>query len=1136
MNLKYIISALLFLAAPFSLEAAVTDRYMIEAESFQFKGKWFAERSGECMGSSMLRLGGGGSLEENYDALTMVEILEAGEYTVWVRSADFAKRQGTRRFRLSVNEQPMAESGAHGKEGWYWEKVGSICLDKGPALLRLHDSNRNFGRCDAILLCSDSSLNPNEVNRKEIGKWRRNPAKIKTESTGLENVSAPVDAGYDAAVLASAGNPEIKLDFVKTGSGAIACRTEINVNGIWRRFCSDSEDNRLFLIYSQGNEIGYEKFYPSWKEPVAESRFAFGGREYVVRSDEDYMNPFVSGVLSEAIPVSVEQRGEGSIAVHYITKNGSVIDGIWTVPAKGHHLTVELSCTAAEAGMYSMALAAFQPLPETMLGNVLMPPMFQFRRVPGSPVLMPSAMMQQPLSMIECRSALSGVLSSFVSGDDSLFSGEWGSVDCSPIGFTLRNHTNAVQPCAFSPIIGMEDSRLDAGQKISRRFVIGLSASDWTDELAYISDKVYKVRDYRRQEETSLTDAVFNIWDLMSDSEHGGWNDSLKGFYDIEGDPGTAPTVVHSAPLSIVGVASVSADEDFYIKRALPTIEYTLSRSGYRWATDLVPSGYNKTLETLNLNPFKSQFNTSYYEGLNSLLGGLNPWLEELALPGGEVRQTKGYSAPVVSWVQFLAAYRLTGDSKWLVRTLETAERYVNLHIYTKSDQPSGDMAFYNSQMYPAWWNLLDLYEMTGDVKWLDAARYGAASTIAGIRCYPAVSDGLQTIHPGGKFEGNTTMWWKGKEKFRLGYPRVEGDSPEKQVPVWKVSPVGLGFEQPGTYFLRQKGKKVRPVFMSSWAPHLLRLYANSGEEIYQTYARNAVIGRFSNYPGYYATGYTDITMSADFPYKGPDVSSIYYHHIPPHLAFTWDFLVSEAIGRAKGNVSFPYSLQEGFVWFSNRIYGAGNGRIFSDRNARLWMKRGLIAIDRPEVNYLTAVSDKNFWILLSNESDNETVVNLRLGDVVSLLLPGKVASLYTETGKSSKLPGTEDSLAVTIPAKGFRAVALPVAKTKKEAVQPLQHGMKVIDGGETFGKIFLFRIRSPFGWDSVYGFAETAPQKGRKLSVSVRCNGEETTVSGYPFEWSFLKLGLDEKAVVSMTFREEGKADRTEEITLDFK
>lgn len=1136
MKLRHIILVFLSLAATLPLNGAVTDRYMIEAEAFQFKGKWFTERSGECMGSSMLRLGGGGSLDGKYDALTAVDILEAGEYNVWVRSADYAKLQGTRRFRLSVNERPMAESGAHGKEGWYWENVGSIRLEKGPALLRLHDSNKNFGRCDAILLCSDFSVDPNEVERKKIGKWRRNPAKIKTVSTGLENVSASVEAGYDAVSLASAENSELRLSFVRTPSGALACRTEINVNGIWRRFCSNSEDNRLFLIYSKGNEIGYEKFYASWKEPVAESRFTFGGREYVVRSDTDYTNPFVSGVLSEAIPVSVEQKAARSIEVRYITKNGSVIDGIWTVPENGHHVTVDLSCTAAEDGMYSMALTALQPVPESMAGNVLMPPMFQFRRVPESPVLMPSAMMQQPLSMVECQSAPSGVLSSFISGDDSMFRGEWGSVDCSPIGFTLRNHTNSVQPCAFSPVLGMEDSMLAAGQTVSRRFVIGVSPSNWTEELGYISDKVYKVRDYRRQEETSLTDAVFNIWDLMSDAEYGGWDDSLKGFYDIEGDPGTAPTVVHSAPLAIIGVAAVSADEDFYMKRALPTIEYTLSRSGYRWATDLVPSGYNKTLETLKLNPFKSQFNTSYYEGLNSMLGGLNPWLKEIALPDGEVRQTKGYSTPVVSWVQFLSAYRMTGDGKWLDLALETAERYVNLHIYTKSDQPSGDMAFYNSQMYPAWWNLVDLYEITGERKWLDAARYGAASTIAGIRSYPAVPEDLQTIHPGGQFEGNTTMWWKGKEKYRLGYPRVAGDSPEKQVPGWKVSPVGLGFEQPGTYFLRQKGKKVRPVFMSSWAPHLLRLYAHSGEEIYQTYARNAVIGRFANYPGYYATGYTDITMSADFPYKGPDVSSIYYHHIPPHLAFTWDYLVSGIIERAKGHVSFPYSLQEGFVWFSNRIYGAGKGRVFPDRNVRLWMKRGLIETDRPEVNYLTAVSDRNFWILLSNESDGETTVNLRLADMASMLLPGCAASLYTETGKSSKITGTEDRIAVTIPAKGFRAVSLPVPKTKTASVPALQHGMKVIDAGEMFGKVFLFRIRSPFGWDSVYGFAETAPQKGRKLSVSVECNGEKTTVCGYPFEWSFYKIGLDEKAVVRMTFKEDGREERTEEITLDFK
>ena len=96
---------------------------------------------------------------------------------------------------------------------------------------------------------------------------------------------------------------------------------------------------------------------------------------------------------------------------------------------------------------------------------------------------------------------------------------------------------------------------------------------------------------------------------------------------------------------------------------------------------------------------------------------------------------------------------------------------------------------------------------------------------------------------------------------------------------------------------------------MSNWAPHLLRLFQYTRKPIYETYARNGVIGRFTNYPGYYATGYTDITLSPDFPYKGPDVSSIYYHHIPPHLAFTWDYLVSEAIERSRGiSISHPAS------------------------------------------------------------------------------------------------------------------------------------------------------------------------------------------------------------------------------------
>ncbi len=80
---------------------------------------------------------------------------------------------------------------------------------------------------------------------------------------------------------------------------------------------------------------------------------------------------------------------------------------------------------------------------------------------------------------------------------------------------------------------------------------------------------------------------------------------------------------------------------------------------------------------------------------------------------------------------------------------------------------------------------------------------------------------------------------------------------------------------------------------MSSWAPHLLRLHQYGQQKIFLTYARNAVIGRFSTYPGYYATGFTRYhPVERISHHTGPDVefestTTIY----TPHMAFTLDYL-----------------------------------------------------------------------------------------------------------------------------------------------------------------------------------------------------------------------------------------------------
>src|SRR5690606_8816590 len=124
--------------------------------------------------------------------------------------------------------------------------------------------------------------------------------------------------------------------------------------------------------------------------------------------------------------------------------------------------------------------------------------------------------------------------SSFVTADIDAFKNDWGTSDYSPIGFSIKNAQNQVQPTAFAPILGMEDSKYKEGELIDRQFNLGILPAGWEKALTYISDSLYKVKDYRSQPQLSLTDAIFNMVDLVKDENFGGWDKQLKGFYDIE--------------------------------------------------------------------------------------------------------------------------------------------------------------------------------------------------------------------------------------------------------------------------------------------------------------------------------------------------------------------------------------------------------------------------------------------------------------------------------------------------------------------------------------------------------------------------------------------------------------------------
>ncbi len=379
---------------------------------------------------------------------------------MWVRSADFpADRPGTRLFRLLVNEQPMEESGRHGKAGFYWEKVGQATLAAGDAVIRLDDSRGNFGRCDAIVLAGAEGYDPNTQTLAAVAAYKIKP--VAQQASPVKYPAFPLANTDPATVsIATIANNQVRLRFVETTMPGnpgkrLAAKTEIKLKGRWISMDARREDHKVFIIRSDDPQPGFGNFFPSWNGSVGLTAFTNNRKEYSILETDNALNPFLAGVVTEAIPVSAKQVNNHTITVTYTVAGEQVLQGIWTLDAGAKHLTITLQYKPAKGGYYSMGVAAFQSLSADSVTNIQLPPMFQYRRLSPQPILLPSGMMPQPVAIAETKIA-AGLFSTFASGKASTFSPAWGDGWNSPMGFSIKNEVNRVQPVAFFTGIGIQ--------------------------------------------------------------------------------------------------------------------------------------------------------------------------------------------------------------------------------------------------------------------------------------------------------------------------------------------------------------------------------------------------------------------------------------------------------------------------------------------------------------------------------------------------------------------------------------------------------------------------------------------------------------------------------------------------------
>ncbi|MBM4046562.1 MAG: hypothetical protein FJ279_15735 [Planctomycetes bacterium] len=1083
----------------------------LEAEDFQYHGDWVAVREQRWppSGKEALFAGPKGAA---LPAVTAIDIPAKATYAVWVKSLDLASFQpGLRRFTIEVaGQRAKVEFGTHGGEGWGWQRAGEFAVEKGLTALVLVDTAKSYGRCDALLLTTDSAYTPVSPTKPAMAQ-RVTPLTVAAQTRPEDELAAPTLRLRDLA--ASVANESLKLDFYAAEGQRgkeIVKKVSVKDNGAWRDAGIAPEAEGFFVLQAAESTLDlWGGFFPRWagggnrgmvRIGAVEVETLVAGREDAWFAGRPTRMPMMELVSADGRSVRLkgQRQGVGTLEV------------IWTLEPHVRPAQVRFVFTPEADGFFSVAYRGFLAASREEVDFLLLPFMWHGKRLPERTHLLLECFTPTPIALVQRKSCSFALVA-----DPSEIPFHWPSVDGSRFGFAIRSADGRVQPALFAPVLGMKDSQMQRGKPyaFALRYVVEPGA--WFAAYERVVRDIFKLRDYRRNVGHSLTEAVFNLTDLMMDDKHGGWWPRAKGPYNIE----SKNTVTHASPLTALQMYLLTGDREIYRRRALPTMEYLASRQSAHFCPITNDVG---SYASIKLGGPCTLYGAGLYAGFYEATRRLSPVFRQFAFaPDGQPRHSRGYSH-IEPFDEHLAAYRLTGDKQFLEAAKSDCDAYLRERLPRFRETVISERNFINIHYMPDWEGLLEMWEATGERRYLDAAAEGGRWLATTLWTQPVIPADRVKVHEGNQYGGSSPKWvaWYQGENYRLGFPRQEGDVRERDVDAWRVSQVGLGLEQPITY--KRRDSHCANIFMSSWAPTLMRVGHAAGEGIFSDFARNAVLGRFANYPGYYNVGFSDQYLAADYPTKGPDVTMIYHHHILPHLAFTVDFLVSEAEVRSKGQIKFPYVLQRGYAWFSNRIFGFAPGTVYGAKDVWLWLRRGLVTLDTPKVNYLTAHSRDTFYVVLLNEECEEVPVRIKFGsDVASAEQLQKATAMVRQAdGKAGplRLDGlaaatTVAPLGITVVAIGGLDIRIPLHSFGPWAKRPPGNEREQDDGtfvtlktaqpalGEVHAMVFMVE---PTSYDA-YVYLTATDKETQRAVLHWRTGGEWRTVekADYPFEFS---------------------------------
>ncbi len=684
------------------------------------------------------------------------------------------------------------------------------------------------------------------------------------------------------------------------------------------------------------------------------------------------------------------------------------------LPPDGTAARLRLIATARTDGWYSFGYTGAPESPAAEVEELWQPLIYNERRFPHESFLEAAYRCPLPTTLVTRQGVTIGVVADATEYPFQPLP----NLANSRFGVALRNQRGLAQPMVFAPLLGGAGSRMKAGEtrEFALRLVVAKAGLSATYE--HIARSLFGFADVRHNALGSLNATFERMLDFGL-SEYAKFNADLRGFaYDTD-VPGAVKNVSALHPL---GIALVTDRRDIYETLARPLIEYFISRERFLFTTDPKVKGQSASSRLGGLGAPLTE-----YANLFAISGGRTPFFRTAAesLFGRDRVLNLEGRIRGDNWSHALALYRATGERRWLDHAIRDADAYLRQRVAVRQadfTDPDSRGLFFWTAFTPQWIELFELYEETRDRRYLAAAHQGARDYAQFVWLAPRIPDGDIRVHE----DGLAPAYRRGPR-----FPRIKA-APES-APAWRLSEIGLTSESAPT------SKGARGIFLACYAPWMLRIAALTGDRFLHDIARSAIIGRYTSFPGYHLnTARNTAYEKPDFARRGKDelnsATSIHYNHIWPHLALLLDYLVTDAFAKSQGAVDFPGRYAEGYGYLQQKIYGDRPGRIYDTDQLWLWMPRGVVTVEHPELNTITARGDGTLAVVLTNQSKTAVKSTVTLGRGRLAWSPAARVVVWENNRRVRELPLAADGrIAVAVSAAGITTLMVEGVASRVE-------------------------------------------------------------------------------------------------------